>query len=141
MMPWQARRFLHETLVLTTAMLWAALGTSGIAQERPEPTPGKGFEIALRFCSGCHLVGNGDNAALPAGVPTFRGIANRPGQTGQRILNTLIKPHVPMPDIQLSSEEMLHILAYLETLRMDRSIPPLLDSVPKGPKPRFPAPS
>jgi mono/diheme cytochrome c family protein len=126
---------------LLAAAFWLVLAESGNTQERPQPSPDRGFEIAQRFCKGCHLVDAGDGATLPAGVPTFRGIANRPGQTGQRIVNTLIRPHAPMPDIRLSSEEIGHILAYLETLRMDKSIPPLLDTVPQGPKPRYPAPS
>ena len=102
------------------------------------PSPDKGYALAQRFCKGCHLVDAGADATLPAGIPTFRGIANRPGQTGQRIINVLIKPHVPMPDIHLSSEEMLNIIAYLETLRIDQSIPPLLQTVPQGAKPQYP---
>jgi hypothetical protein len=75
-----------------------------------------------------------------AGIPTFRSIANRPGQSGERIKGILIRPHVPMPDMHLTNEEITDIIAYLETLRTDRSIPPLLaptlpDRPPKQPRP------
>lgn len=76
---------------------------------------------------------------LPA-FPPLRAIANLPGQTATRIMNVLIKPHVPMPDMQLSRQEMLDIVAYLDTLRTDKSAPSLLP--PKqGGKPKYPEPS
>ena len=53
----------------------------------------------------------------------------------------LIKPHAPMPDIHLSNEEILHIIAYLGTLRIDQSIPALLQSVPPSFKPQYPSKS
>ena len=37
----------------------------------------------------------------------------------------LIKPHVPMPDMQMSNDEMAQILAYLQRLR-DPKLPTLL---------------
>jgi hypothetical protein len=110
------------------------------AEEKAPPSPEKGYELAQRFCQGCHLVENKAGASVPAGVPTFRGIANRPGQTGERIRNVLIKPHAPMPDIRLTGEEILHLIAYLETLRTDKAIPPLLPP-PGSPKPKYPQPS
>ena len=129
------------SILVLLAVAWLALPGSGRAQQRPQPSPDKGREIAERFCKGCHLIEDRADAPLPAGVPTFRGIANRPGQTGQHIMNVLIKPHAPMPDIHLSNEELLNIVAYLETLRIDKSIPPLLETAPQAPKLQYPAPS
>lgn len=85
-----------------------------------------GHRVAQRLCVGCHVIDRGANDPVPAGVATFRGIANKPGQTGQKIMDALIAPHHPMPDMQLSIEEIASIIAYLETLRTDSSIPPLL---------------
>lgn len=127
-------------VALVLAATWLLAQGNGHAQEkRPAPSPDKGYALAQTFCKSCHLVDAGTDATLPAGIPTFRGIANRPGQTGQRIINVLIKPHVPMPDIHLSTEEMLNIIAYLETLRIDQSIPPLLETVPPAVKPQYPS--
>jgi mono/diheme cytochrome c family protein len=109
------------------------------AQETAEPSAEKGYQLARRLCSNCHLIEDKANATLPAGVPTFRGIANRPGQTGQRITNTLMVPHAPMPDIRLSGPEIQDLISYLETLRTNPAIPPLLRK--QQPKPKFPAPS
>jgi mono/diheme cytochrome c family protein len=111
--------------------------TAAMAEEKPAPSPEKGLELAQRFCQGCHLVEDKAAATIPAGVPTFRGIANRRGQTGQHITNVLIQPHAPMPDMRLTSEEIQHILAYLETLRTDKTIAPLAPANPT-PKPKYP---
>jgi mono/diheme cytochrome c family protein len=117
----------------------------GTARAEPpdvvEPSAEKGQTLAERLCSGCHVVEAGADGTVPAGVPPFRTIANSPGQTSQRIMNVLIKPHAPMPDTHLSREEMLDIVAYLETLRTDQSIPPLLPPKKYGPKPKYPEPS
>jgi len=46
-------------------------------------------------------------------------------------------PHMPMPDAQLTVEEIQSILAYLETMRTSPDVPPLF--VPGGAKPKFPS--
>lgn len=111
------------------------------AKELPLPSPVKGLELAQKFCTGCHVVESSASTTVPAGVPTFRGIANRPGQTGQHIKDVLIQPHPPMPDIHLSAPEIQNIIAYLETLRTDKSAPPLLPPANPVNKPVYPEPS
>jgi cytochrome c len=102
------------------------------------PSPERGHTLAQKFCANCHVIDDGSNTAVPAGVPAFRGIANKPGQTGQNIMNVLIQPHAPMPDMQLTRDEMVDIIAYLETLRTNDAVPPLL--VPTAPAPKIPKP-
>ncbi|MEZ0219127.1 MAG: cytochrome c [Tardiphaga sp.] len=121
----------------------AALTFIGTARAEPpveiEPSAEKGQTLAERLCSGCHVVETASKT-VPAGIPSLRAVANRPGQTATRIMNILIKPHAPMPDMQVSRQEMLDIIAYLDTLRADKSGPSLLP--PKqGPKPKYPEPS
>jgi mono/diheme cytochrome c family protein len=99
------------------------------------PSPDNGHALAQRFCTNCHLVEDNSSATVPAGVPTFRGIANKPGQTGQNIMNVLIHPHPPMPDIHLSRAEIVDIISYLESLRTNADVPPLLTPFPAAPKP------
>lgn len=132
-----SRRF----AALAAAVLMWQTPASAADEEPPEPSAEKGHALAQRLCSGCHVVEAGADGTVPAGVPPFRTIANSPGQTSQRIMNVLIKPHAPMPDTHLSREEMLDIVAYLETLRTDQSIPPLLPPKKYGPKPKYPEPS
>ena len=99
----------------------------------------EGYELAQKLCKGCHLIDDNDDAVAQVGPPSFASIANRPGQTAERIKGALIQPHPPMPDMHLSNEEMLNIIAYLESLRTNKEAPTLLP--PKGSsKPKLPAP-
>ncbi|MEQ1612576.1 MAG: cytochrome c [Hyphomicrobiaceae bacterium] len=109
--------------------------------ELEAPSPERGLAFAQKFCSNCHLVEGGTSATVQAGIPSLRGLANKPGQNGERIRNVLINPHPPMPDMQVSSQEILDVLSYLETLRTDKSVPPFLSPTQKGDKPQYPKPS
>jgi cytochrome c len=126
-------------LVAVTSVF--AMSVGPMAKDLPPPSPVKGHELALRLCAGCHLIDGSDTTTLPAGIPTFRGIANKSGQTGQHITDKLIKPHLPMPDVQLSREEIQNIISYLETLRTDKSLAPLLPPAEQGVKPVYPEPT
>jgi mono/diheme cytochrome c family protein len=120
------------------ALAWMA-PQGHCAEEPPPPSAEKGHALAQKFCSGCHVIQSDAGTTVPAGIPPFRAIANRAGQTSERIISILIQPHAPMPDMHLSREEMLDIVAYLDTLRTDPSIPPLLPKY--SPKPKYPEPS
>ena len=129
----------RESIGAAAAMVLVAVLPAS-AEEKAAPSADKGYALAQRLCQGCHLIEDKAGATVPAGMPTFRGIANRPGQTAQRITSVLIQPHAPMPDVQLTSPEILDIIAYLETLRTNTSVPPLLPP-PGSPKPKYPEPS
>ena len=103
-----------------------------------EPSAARGRQLALRLCANCHLV-DGSGKSAPEGVGTFRGIANRPGQSADRISNTLILPHIPTPGTQITREEIQDILAYLETLRTNPDVPRLI--APPSAKPELPSKS
>jgi cytochrome c len=128
----------YKVAVFATASFVAAASPATGAEDLPRPSPETGYALAQRFCNGCHLIDNSTTSTVPAGVPTFPGIANKPGQTGQHIMSVLIQPHPPMPDIHLSSEEIMNIVAYLETLRTDKSAPPLQAPVEQHSKPEYP---
>ena len=97
--------------------------------------------LAETFCKTCHVVEGEANNPVTAGIPSLRGIANRPGQTGAKIQQVLINPHAPMPDMKLSNQEIQNLLAYLETLRTDKTLPPLISPFEPTSKPKYPAPS
>lgn len=99
---------------------------AALGQQMPNPSAKAGYDIAQRLCIACHVVGPDAPTPVPAGLATFRGIANHVGQTGQKILDALISPRHPMPDMQLSIEEIGNIIAFLETLRTDPTIAPLV---------------
>ena len=114
--------------ILTGAIAAAAfisLLSEGAIAQTGEPSAARGRAFAVRLCSNCHLVDGSGKSAL-AGVGTFRGIANRIGQSAERISNVLILPHMPMPDSQLTRDEIQDLLAYLETLRTNPDVPPLI---------------
>ena len=97
-------RSIRDAVTLRTAFAWVVAASSvGVADDGHGPSATKGYAIAQSLCVSCHLLPDRDAATVPAGVPTFRAIANRPGQTGDKIMLALIKPHAPMPDIQMGT--------------------------------------
>lgn len=110
------------------------------ADDARQPTKDAGHALARRLCHTCHLIGDEAAATAIVGIPTFRTIANRPGQTAERIRNILMRPHPPMPDMHLTDLEMQSILAYLESLRTNPDVPALSPG-PVSPKPAYPEPS
>jgi len=139
-----ARKLSYTILAATSAFLFvwlvAETPTASSAEDVKPPSAVEGHKLAEKFCKGCHLINAEGDGAAPVGPPPFPSIANKPGQTAERIKNALIQPHPPMPDMQLSSEEINNIIAYLETLRTDKSAPPLLPPTGEG-KPKFPEPT
>jgi mono/diheme cytochrome c family protein len=103
------------------------------------PDPVRGEVLAQRLCATCHVVGeDATGRTVQPGVPSFPAIANKPDQTGNAISLKLIAPHAPMPDTQLTRAEILHLLAYLETLRTvdgERFLPPGAKQPKRPPKP------
>lgn len=122
-----ARAGLPSTmLALLVALAILAVDATGAqAQSIAEPSPERGHSLAGRLCKGCHLVEGSSVGSVPVGPPSLRAIANQPGQSSQRIRNALIQPFHPMPDLQLSNNEILELLAYLESLRTNPQVPPL----------------
>ena len=103
---------------------------------------GRGEQLAETLCSGCHVVSSGQTSSAVAGVPTFRAIANLPGRSNEHIGNTLIRPHPPMPNVQLTQHEIADLLAYFGTLRKtDGDAPNKRDGGASRPKPVYPSPS
>ena len=111
---------LGATLVLA---LWTL---PALAEDAGEPSAAKGEKLAQTLCSSCHVVDETSAASVPAGIPTLRAIANKTGQTGEHIRDILIAPHAPMPQMSLSNDEILSLVAYLETRRTNPDVPPLV---------------
>jgi mono/diheme cytochrome c family protein len=84
---------------------------------RGEEARAVGNALAGRLCATCHAVDGVSVAVVAVGLPSMRAIANMPGQNRQRIFDVLIRPHIPMPDMQLTTAEIASLLAFLESLR------------------------
>jgi len=131
---WGRSSKLAGAAVIATCL--SALSDNVLAQTA-EPSATRGHELAVRLCSSCHVIDDASKAAVPAGIGTFRGIANSPGQSAERISNVLILPHLPMPDNQLTRDEIQDILAYLESLRTNPDVPAFI--APGSAKPQYPS--
>ena len=109
-----ARTMLLRTLALSAA----AIALAGTAEAQVHPDAKTGNKIAEKLCVGCHIVGaQAAGATVPADVPSFARIANKPGQTAASIAGAIVVPHPPMPQINLTREEIGDVAAYILTLK------------------------
>ena len=86
-----------------------AAGAPAMAQE---PDIGRGRELAVRWCSDCHLVGP-DVPGGDAG-PAFATLARQRSDEGLRAW--IAEPHPPMPQIDISARAVDEIAAYIRSL-------------------------
>lgn len=87
--------------------------------ESKTPDIENGAKLARTLCTTCHLIGEATEHPVPADVPSFVGIANRPGQTIDRLSNWLTEPHPPMPNLNLTRIEIRDLTGYILSLRKE----------------------
>ena len=87
------------------------------ATESKVPDLANGLLVARKLCATCHLIGEPPNSAVPADVPSFTSIANRPDQSTERLSLWLMQPHTPMPNIHLTRQEIRDLAGYILSLR------------------------
>ena len=85
------------------------------AQERGDPAAGR--NLALSVCAHCHLVQEGQRQPPMDSVPSFYALAHDPAMTDERLRTFLTRPHPPMPNIELSRQQIADIASYVESLR------------------------
>jgi mono/diheme cytochrome c family protein len=81
---------------------------------RAQGDPDAGRELTRRWCTTCHVVdleGTGTDAGPP--LPALLAGKQR---SADEIRGWLADPHPPMPNFNLSRQEIEDILAYLESL-------------------------
>lgn len=107
----------QRAAVVTTA--FGLLLGSGVAAQlaTPKPDPDKGRALAERVCTACHSIARATTSPVASDVPSFPAIANKEGQTMERIAGRIVIPHPPMPAIALTREEIVNVVAYIMTLR------------------------
>jgi cytochrome c len=81
----------------------------------PKPNPERGRVLAERVCATCHVISGTSATTLAADVPSFRAIANKPGQSMEMIAGRIVIPHPPMPAVALTREEIANVVAYIMT--------------------------
>lgn len=75
-------------------------------------TRGKG--LTEQWCNQCHVIGNGSRGTDAA--PPLPVIAQQKGKDPQWIKSWLAAPHPPMPNLNLSRQEIDDVAAYLASL-------------------------
>ena len=96
----------------------AALGLAflpGLAAAQMDAEAERGRELALRWCTQCHVIAP-DEPGGDAG-PAFTTLMAERSEPGLRAW--LFQPHPPMPDLDLSGDEIDAILAYIRTLPVE----------------------
>lgn len=113
----QLKRTIALSLVAGASIAGLALSAGSLrAQVHPDAKTGK--QIAEKLCVSCHIVSSeAAGTSMPADVPPFVAIANKPGQTAQAIAGAIVIPHPPMPQIELTREEIGDVAEYILTLR------------------------
>lgn len=72
----------------------------------------RGEALALRWCTDCHVVAS-DEPGGDAG-PAFQTLSLERTEPGLRAW--LFQPHPPMPDLNLTADEVDAIMAYIRSL-------------------------
>lgn len=85
------------------------------AQERGDATAGRA--LALSVCANCHLVEEGQRKAPMDSVPSFAALAKDPTMTEARLAGFLNRPHPPMPNIELSRQQIADLVSYIISRR------------------------
>jgi cytochrome c len=100
------------------ASIFALLPCAAIAGE-PDDIE-KGRHLAERLCANCHLnKGQGEKQG-PTGIPGFRAVANRPGQSADDVVRWLRSAPPMMPDHKLTQNETDALAAFIMSLRRRR---------------------
>ena len=87
----------------------------GVAAAEHPGDPQAGFEYAKQVCSSCHGI-----SAEPSPLPEatrFREVADRPGMTGTALRVWMETTHPTMPNIIVSKQDMLNVIAYILDLK------------------------
>lgn len=89
--------------------------TAGSAAAEGDAAVGR--VLAERWCANCHMTDPGQAATVAQGVPTFAAIAAMPSTTELSLRAFFRSPHVRMPDLHLTNQEIEDVSAYILGLR------------------------
>jgi mono/diheme cytochrome c family protein len=95
-------------MVLTAPAAWAQGDTTVNAA---------GQDLALKWCSECHLVARDQPEPASDAAPSFFEVADRSSTTEISLRAFLMSPHGEMPNIMLTREQIDEVVAYILSLR------------------------
>jgi mono/diheme cytochrome c family protein len=99
--------------------IFAALAASSIAAAHAEPLgdADRGHLLAKQVCAECHAVEKNETVSRNTAAPTFSAIAQSPGMTSLALSVFFRTPHENMPNLVLPTQQMLDVIAYIESLK------------------------
>ncbi len=109
----ELRKFSRWQIAAVTAIL--LLATPAWAQEAGNSKAG--HALARTWCVSCHVVDSAQKSASTSGPPTFMEVAMMPSTTTLSLHAFLTAPHAPMPDFQLSRQQIDDVTAYVLSLK------------------------
>jgi len=95
-------------LGLSLALICCAAMSAGAADVA------NGQRLTQQWCTGCHVIGNANRGTDSA--PSLPNIAQKHGQDREWLRGWLTSPHPPMPNFNLSRQEIDDITTYLSSL-------------------------
>jgi cytochrome c len=104
--------------MIARSALTAAFILVGVAGAYAADTAA-GLKSARALCVNCHVVepDAAKQGTLTAGVPSFKAIAEKRGQTEDALKRFMLEPHPPMPKVQLTTHELDNIAEYIMSLQ------------------------
>jgi cytochrome c2 len=103
----------HVDQAARVLLVIAAISVPTFAQAAD---PARGRDLALRWCSSCHLVSEEQQIASSVSTPSFYDIARDPDWSQEKLETFLINPHPRMPDMSLGTIEITNLAAYIGSL-------------------------
>jgi cytochrome c len=98
-------RLVHVVLLLALPLPAMAQSAAG--------DPAAGRSTAMAMCTNCHFVGPDQRQPAIDSVPSFDKLARDPAVTEARLRSFITRPHPPMPDPQLSRQDLDNIVSYI----------------------------
>jgi mono/diheme cytochrome c family protein len=99
-----------------TLAAWVSIMAAATLPAAAAGNATSGQQIAERWCASCHLV-TLEQKGASADAPTFFEIAKRSTGDMTGLQAFLADPHPPMPDMNLTRNEIDDLLAYIGSLK------------------------
>jgi mono/diheme cytochrome c family protein len=107
----------YAVKALSALVFFMFLAGPALAQPgRVDPSRGK--ELAERLCVTCHNVDASPGNIARTDVASFFSIANRSGQSADRLIGAIVfPPHPAMPAVSFTNAELRDLVGYIMSLR------------------------
>jgi mono/diheme cytochrome c family protein len=103
------------TAVLATAC--ALIGIVSALAQAAGADANRGRELAKRVCTNCHVTDREPSSSVRTDIATFPAMADRIGVTAEQLAGAIIIPHSAMPSVQLTTQEIRDVVAYILSLK------------------------